>query len=194
MRTEELELVGLLREILPHRPDPDNCLSETTIELLMSKRSEMELHQHEIYDLAVSHVARCRACALKLKNRQLDDPDYLVRMGRRVAKEAEYRKLLDTVNVTLTYLSNEKTGKQELHVHYVSPSYLMAYEHEEMHRCILERLLDLGVVSSDDADSVVITREEAHGETQEDFGPASERILSRRKSKKSQGSGEDEGV
>lgn len=202
MEKEERLLAAFVRRAFPFRPEPDRCLDEGALKMLLHPRSEIRKEGAERlarYDSAVSHIAGCRYCAEKLKNLPMElnyydlmerfntrvvagrtamaaasvaaaveKPDWLA-LAKKADREAGFRKSLETVDLTMSFVANEETGKQEVHVSYISPPHFMAHEHEKKGReIILNRLIEKGVISLENAEDVIVTREEAPPSSEDD--------------------------
>lgn len=172
MRTKEMRRQQLVHGAILHRPDPDHCLSQEDIVFLSKNRNTIPKNELCRYDEGMKHLAECRACAQAYKKHQLNSPSYLLNLTKDAVRRTDFQKALEEVNLEITFVQNNKTGKQELHVDYISPSYLMGFEHEEFHRNILAKLLNQGLISAHDLENVIITRHEGATEPSPRAEPA----------------------
>lgn len=163
-------LTALVRRAISYRPKPDICLDKKNLKMLLFARSEINKEEIDQYDEAVNHLANCRFCVNELKKLQLVDQRYLIALAKTAAEEAKFRKELEKVDLTISFASNEETGKQEVHVSYISPPYYMPHEHEEKGReIILNRLIEKGVISDKDSEGVIVTREDGSFKIEDDI-------------------------
>ncbi|HVW02481.1 MAG TPA: hypothetical protein VHB77_19150 [Planctomycetaceae bacterium] len=73
--------------------------------------------------------------------------------------------------VTIRLQTNPATGKKDIIVSLRRDEDLLPHEHEQMHRALVEKLLDGGIVKATEMGQIVVERE---SESREDQTPASQ--------------------